>query len=58
MVGGRGGGWLGSWRSMSEPVSVYAGDTVLLYSEDREKRKMKVASQQEGVDYSGYSSRF
>ena len=55
---GEEGAQLGSWGSMLEPVSVYAGHSVLLYSEDREKRKMKVISQQEGVEYSGYSSRF
>lgn len=52
------GAQLGSWGSMLETASVHAGDAVLLYSEDREKRKMKVISQQEGVEYSGYCSRF
>lgn len=48
----------GAQGSLLEPVSVHAGHSVLLYSEDREKRTLKVMSQQGCVESIGYSSRF
>lgn len=52
------GAQLGLRGSVLEPVSVHAGHSVLLFSEDREKRKMKVEPQQEGFEYNGCSGRF
>lgn len=55
---GTDGAQLRPWGSMLQPVSVYVEHAVLVYSEDTERRKMKVIPQQEDFKYSGYSSRF
>lgn len=52
------GAQLPSWGSVVEPVSVYARHLMVLYSNDREKRKRKAVPQQESAEYSGCSVDF